>query len=224
MVKKIEVLEQSPATLEGVRFIGVSTGVTCYIGERQLHLLYERSLEQTFGVETSTGKEFNWGASLTVGATTGVEIFGGKAEVEVSATGSIGGSRSWIRTEQRSTTTGSSTTTSQYYAYTGPGSALAYGYVNIYKVNRNAVPCRYHVVCDSGMQMTKEATIKLQSTSYGMSHFGDVVYRFNKAKCEEAEDCIHALDGAKALNNLNALKQQFIDCFANGIGYPAARK
>ncbi len=225
MVKRIEIFDKSLAVLEGVRLIGVTTGVTYYADDRVLNLHYERSLEQTIGIETAEGGEFNWGAEVTVGASTGVNILGHQAEVSLSFTGSVGKSKSWGKTEQTSTTTGRGTSMSQSFKYIGPGAALAYGYVKVYSINRNAVRCRYHVECDSGEKMTKETTIKLKSTSYGMSHFRDVVYRFNKGICDrEDEDCVHALDGAKALNNIDALREQFIACFANGVGYPAIRK
>ncbi len=225
MVKRIEVLDEIPAMLEGVHFIGTATGATCYSGERQLYMQYESNLQETTGVETSTGGELNWGASVTVGASTGIEIFGMETEVSVSVTGSIGGSLSWGRTEQKSTTTGSGSTSSQYFTYTGPGSALAFGYVNVYEYNRDAVSSRFHAVCDNGARKSKDDTIKLQSKSYGMSHFGDVVYRFNEGKCNQTVlDCIRALDGAKASHDLVGLKQQYISCFANGVGQPAYRK
>ncbi len=68
----------------------------------------------------------------------------------------------------------------------------------------------------------QDGTAKIKSKTYGKTHFGDVVYKFNQGKCTKAaRKCVEGLNGATGITNVETLRGDFIKCFANGVGYPA---
>lgn len=214
-IARIEVSEQHiTAQLDGFEVIGISTGSTCASLQQQLTLQVSQTVTDTVGVETMEGGEFNWSNELSLTITNGVN-FGVSTEFSIGLTQSSGGSKSWSRTESKSTANSTEKSHGIVANYQGPGACVVVGFISRFKIQRNNIPVLYHFSCDGGNIAPQAGTITLSSKTFGFASFQDYQYEFkNEADCtSQARACVAAITADNVISDPNILDTQLKKCF-----------
>lgn len=149
-VSGIQVTDQSiVAERDGYEVVGVATGSNCQPLSQSLLLQSTQVIGSSVDLTTEEGGEFNWGTSISVSFTTKVGV-GVERSVSVGLEQSFGGSRSWSNSKSMSASNETQSAIGSYINFQGPGSCIAIGYLNRYKVNRDSVPVKYSFKCEAG--------------------------------------------------------------------------
>jgi len=222
-VARIEVKDTITADDDGYEVIGVASQTLCENTTMALAISYASTVEESTGVETSDGGEVNWSKSVsfsmsvgvTVGGSIGVASVEASLETTVGTESSKGGSRSWSNTQQKSTTNSKTNTVGGTINFSGPVSAIYYGTVHRYKINRDKVPVLYHFKCKAGALTPHPATIKLSRTTYAYGVFDNFSHQFKKTSdCTQAiKDKVAAIKFGKILTSPMIIKERFFKCF-----------
>lgn len=216
IVTDVEVTDDRvQATSDGIEVVGVATGVSCWDGAQLLKMEYSKLVSQSVTIAISDGAELNFGASLSVSGTVGVNLFGVKAEVSSGVTQSGGGSKQWSTTHSNLESTSTAKGTGTGITYATPGACAIIGYVDRYKVDQSNVYVRYHYECEIGELPYELGTINLQATTYGNVYYEDYQYKFPSIDgCTKASRvCVKNLNANQVTINSTTFVSSFYNCF-----------
>lgn len=217
-ITRVEVTEpRITAQLDGYEVIGISTGSTCAPIEQQLTLQAAETVSDTISVEMMDGGEVNWSSELSLTFTNGVDFgIGFSAQRSIGVSQSFGGSKSWSRTESRSTSNSTEKSHGIVANYQGPGACVVVGFISRYKIEKRDIPVLYHFKCAGGDMAPQAGRITLTSNTFGFANFHDYQYKFDSvANCTyEARSCVYAIRADNIVSDPNVLDAQLKKCFS----------